>query len=358
MKKNKLRVGIIGCGTISRTHADCLKRLPHVDLVYACDLDLNRARKLAEDFAIEHVAADYNDVLADAQLDAVSICTDHASHSPLAVAALSAGRHVLCEKALAADNIQLAEMLAAGAAHPELVFSGIFQHRFSPVFLTLRDQLAAGVFGEILTAGAQMRCYRSPDYYRSDRWRGTWAEEGGSVLINQAIHMVDIVAWLMGGVASLAGTYSNQTHGDVIETEDAAVAVMRFNNGVLGTLEATSSSHLKWEPNVFIHGTLASVEVRHDKPLKVLCADRTKTAALLELLEAAGSRPNPAIPGKDYYGSGHAAQIEDFVDACLTGRAPFVTARSAAHAVEVVLGVYAAHHSGGWISINKQQGEG
>lgn len=351
MKNNKLQVGLIGCGTISRTHAACFKRLPEVDLCWACDLVKERAESLASEFGIARITTDYLELLDDSSLDAVSICTDHASHSPLAVAALEADRHVLCEKALAANAAQMDAMLATHAKKPGLIFSGVFQHRFSPVFQVLRKQMAAGMLGEILTAGAQVRCYRSPSYYRADRWRGTWAEEGGSVLINQAIHMIDILVWLMGGVSALTGTYSNQTHHDVIETEDAAVAVMRFKNGALGTLEATSSSHLKWEPGVFVHGTEGSVEFRHDKPVKVVCSDQQQTERLLSMMNQAGAEPNPAIPGKDYYGSGHAAQIADFVNSCLTGSSPFVTAESARYAVDVVLAVYEAQRCGKWVSL-------
>lgn len=348
--QDKCRVGIIGCGVIAPTHAECFSKEERAEIVWACDIEEEKARSLAARYGVPHVTARLQDVLEDERVNAISICTPHASHAEIAVAALEAGKHVLCEKALGATAEQMDEMLAAHKRHPSLVFSGVFQHRFERRHQLMKQLVEDGSFGEVLTAGMQMRCFRSKDYYRADKWRGTWAEEGGSVLINQAIHTVDALAWIMGGVADLCGTYSNQTHEDTIETEDAAVAALRFRNGALGTIEAISSSHIDWEPTMFIHGTKGSIEIRNASPMKVVFTD----AAVRERVTRELSGTPEAAPvgsAKAYYGGEHRSQIADFVEAVVEGREPFVTAASVRHAVEIVLAVYASHRKGGWISV-------
>ena len=344
------RVAIIGCGVIAPTHAECFQREANADVRWACDTVESRAQALAQKFSIPRVTTRLEEVLADPEVDAISICTPHADHASIAIAALDAGKHVLCEKALAPTHAHMDAMLAAGDRHPDRVFSGVFQHRFDRRHQVLKRLVESGAFGDMLTAGMHMRCYRSKAYYRADAWRGTWDREGGSVLINQAIHTVDILAWICGGVASLCGTYDNQTHADTIETEDVAVATLRFRNGALGTIEATSSSPLDWENTLFVHGTAGSLELRNQQPMKVSFTD----PAVTEAVRADLTRPiEPAAPSsaKAYYGGEHRSQIADFVAAVIEHRAPFITARSARHAVDIVLGVYESHRTGGWIQL-------
>ena len=344
------KVGVIGCGVIAPTHIGSYQNQDNVEVAWLCDRDEEKARTLAKTYGVANVTTDYRQVLAAVAVDGISVCTDHASHAPICVAALEAGKHVLCEKALAATSEGLDAMLAAHGQHPDLVFSGVFQHRFDAASRLLKRLVDDGVFGSILTAGIQMRCLRTPGYYEADCWRGTWAKEGGSVLINQAIHFIDMLAWLMGGVSSLCGTHDNLTHGDSIETEDTAVASLRFTNGALGTIEATCSSHISWEPNLSIHGTLGSVDVRDGRCVKMVFEDETLGKAIQAEWNAAADGPGVSV-GKNYYGSGHPAQIADFVDAMRDNRAPFVGAASARHAVDVVLGIYKSHRQNGWVSV-------
>ncbi len=349
-----LRCGIIGCGVIAPTHVQSYQLQAGVEVVWACDLVEEKAQNLAQRYGINGIATDYRELLADPKVDCISICTDHASHSPIAVDALNSGKHVLCEKALAATRGGLARMLTAHAQYPDLVFSGVFQHRFDSVNRAVRRLVAEGVFGQILTAGVQMRCLRTHNYYTADKWRGTWAEEGGAVLINQAIHYIDQLVWIMGPVVTLAGTYANLTHAGVMETEDTAAALLRFSNGAIGTIEATCSSHLGWEPTLAIHGTDGSIELRNDRVLKMTFDDKAVEQRVIEELDSC--RANPGVDaGKGYYGTGHPAQIADFVEAVRGSRPPFVTAASAKETVEVVLAIYESQHSGQWVVPHSRQ---
>lgn len=345
-----LRVGIIGSGVIAPVHVASYQMQPGVEVTWACDLVEAKARKLADQFGIANVSADYREVLAEASVDLVSVCTDHASHSPITVAALGAGKHVLCEKALAASPAGLDAMLAAHEAHPDRVFSGVFQHRFDRVNDVVRRRVAEGDFGELLTAGVHVRCLRPHDYYRADAWRGTWAEEGGAVLINQAIHFLDTMFWITGGTEAACGAYANLTHSDVIETEDTVVASFRLKCGALATVEATSSSHLPWEPTIEIHGTAGSMELRGNAILKAEFVAPGKADAVRdEVGQAVDEKKIEA--GKRHYGTTHPEQVANVIDAVRTGAELRVSARSAAHTVRNVFAIYQSHRDGKWIDI-------
>lgn len=346
-----LRVGVIGCGVIGPTHVESYQKLPGVEVAWVCDVVREKAERLAEKYGVENITEDFNEVLSDSDVNIISVCTDHASHAPISVAALDAGKHVLCEKALAASREGLSDMMAAHKRHPDLRFGGVFQHRFDPPLRYLRKLVQDGAFGTILTGCVQVRCKRTKDYYRADRWRGTWAEEGGAVLINQAIHFIDSLLWIMDGATHIAGQFENLTHGDVIETEDTAVAAVRFKSGALGTIEATCSSHMKWETTISVHGSDGSVDFRGPGPLKVDFKDPEKQTMVEEGFANCES-PREINASASHYGFSHPAQIADFVDAVREGRDPFVTAESARHAVDVVLSVYESHHKGGWVPVS------
>jgi len=170
-------------------------------------------------------------------------------------------------------------------------------------------------------------------------------------MINQAIHYVDLLAWIMGGVQSVSGAYDNFTHQDVIETEDTAVAICRFKRGALGTIEATSSSHLSWEPEISITGVEGTVDIRGKKVVRTAFADEELEKELCKQLDE-GHTTTGVITGKEYYGEGHRAQIGDFINSVANGRSPFVTVESARHAVDIVLGLYESHCSGKWVSLD------
>ncbi len=345
-----VKIGIIGCGCIAPTHIRAFQCIPDVEVVWACDLQAERAKELSEQFDIRQITTDYHEVINDADLDCVTVCTDHGSHAGIVVDALSAGRHVLCEKALASTRAGLDAIATAQKHHADLICAGVFQHRFDAVSRYLKRLIDKGVFGEILTASLEMRCLRTADYYDRDAWRGTWAGEGGSVLINQAIHYIDILAWIMGGVASVSGAFANITHKGNIETEDTASAALRFKSGVLGSMTATSGSHSAWEASFAMSGTVGYLELCNNNPIRVDFEDNEKSELIITELAAANEEPEMVL-GKSYYGCGHRGLIADFVAAVREGREPFVSATDARHAVDIVLGIYESHRTGGWVKV-------
>lgn len=351
-----LRVGIIGCGVISRTHVESFQNLDDVEVRWACDIQIDRAEALASKLGIAHTTADAEQVFADDQVDLVSICTDHASHVPLTIAAFEHGKHVLCEKALAATNAQLDQVLQAHADHPHLVYSGVFQHRFDGAGRVMRDLVANGSLGRMLSASMQLRCLRRPEYYADD-WHGTWDKEGGSVLINQAIHFVDALAWIMGGARGVLAQWANLAHEGQIETEDTLAASVEFDNGALGTVEVTSGSNVEWQHTLSFSGTEGTVEMRNNRPTFMQFADATRQDEV-ERLFAEAADPAGVSAARSYYGTGHPAQIADVVDAVREGREPFVTGEQAAHAVRLVLAAYASGRQGQRVEVESAQPAG
>ncbi|MFZ2657177.1 MAG: Gfo/Idh/MocA family oxidoreductase [Victivallales bacterium] len=347
----KIKCAIIGCGVIAPSHAEGYAGIKDVEIVWACDLVKDKADNLAVKYKIPKTTVDFREVLADPDLDCISICTDHASHSMIAVEAFKKGKHVLCEKALASTHQGLENMMVAYKKHKDLVFSGVFQNRYNKVYQLMRKLLADSSLGILLTADLQFRCYRSNEYYDSDEWRGTWSKEGGSLLINQAIHAVDLLGWMTGGVKYLSGTYSNLTHGEHIETEDTAVATLRYKNGALGTISATSSSKIEWDMAYSFNGSKGSIELRNGEIQKTDLEDKALSDTISSEVQKIKDEAKVEGTGKSYYGPSHSCQIADFVEAIRTGREPFITGESARHTVDMVLGIYQSHRDKKWVKI-------
>ncbi len=344
-----LRVGILGCGVIAPTHIESFQVIPGVEVAWACDLIAERAKDTAQRHKIARHTTDYRQVLADPAVQVISVCTDHASHAELSIAALEAGKHVLCEKCLTANGEQLDQMLDAAARYPQLKFAGVFQHRFDPINRRLRELVTSGQLGNIVTASARLRCHR-PDSYYGDGWHGTWAREGGSVLINQAIHFLDSIQWVVGGVEAISATHANLAHHGVIETEDTLVAALRYRGGMLGTFEATSASHINWSYKLAIYGTLGTVELRNDRVHRLVCKDDQQEERIRQMLESL--EPAEGVKGAaEHYGKGHLAQVRDFVAAVRDDRPPFVTVQSAAETSRLVFAAYESARRGQWVSL-------
>ncbi len=350
-RESSVRVGLIGCGVIAPTHVQGLQQLAGVEVAWVCDLVPERAQRLAETYAVSRWGTDYGKLLSDSDVDAVSICTDHASHVDVSVAALRAGKHVLCEKALASSSAGLDRMVAAHAAHPDLVFAGVLQHRFDSVFRKVRALIEDGELGQMLSYSLNMSCLRTEEYYLQDAWRGTWAEEGGSALINQAVHFIDILSWFGGGITQVSGTWAYRTLAKSIETEDTAAAALTFADGALGTVMVTSASRaLQWDPVLVVSGSEGHIELREGQVTRVRFADPEKEKAVAGQLEACKD-PAGLEAAKSYYGEGHRGLIADFVDAIRAGRSPFVPAEQARHVVDVVLSIYESAETNRAVSV-------
>lgn len=345
-----MKYGIIGCGVISRTHAAGIQQIPGVELAVCCDLIPERMQNLAQEYNIPAMTADYREILADPEISALSICTDHASHAGIVCDALNAGKHVICEKVPGRTPEDLQKMVAAAKAHPELVAAGIFQHRFAPGNIALRELIRQGKFGKLLTVNLNFCCLRTNEYYQRDSWRGTFAGEGGGVLINQAIHFLDQLRFFFGEVRSVAAKTANLTHQGVIETEDTAAFTAEFADGLFVTANATNSASAKWRSALTICASEMQLEFINEKLHHIEGSDPEKVAEVRAYLDSVAAGTADVV-GKAYYGSGHTAQLADFIAAITEKRAPGVTLAEAANSAALVHAVYAASAANSWQSV-------
>ncbi len=345
--ESPVRYAIVGCGVIGPVHADAVVQHPSAELVGVCDILKERAEDCAGRFG-GRPYADCAEMLERERPQAISICTPHSSHAEVAVACLEAGADVLCEKPLDA-RVDAMDRMTETARRTGRTLAGVFQHRFDPVNIAVRQAIEAGMFGRILNAGATIRCMRRDAYYRSADWRGKWAEEGGAVLINQAIHSIDMMQWLAGRVRTVSGRWANLTHQGVIEAEDVASAWLEFESGALGTIEATSSSYRDFDAGVHVYGTKGAVRLATGWPNEVVSLDMESeqdAVRMRDLLSAAAEEEAAPTLGKECYGNSHGRQISDFIEAVRDGRPPRISAESARHAVQIVLGVYESARTG------------
>lgn len=343
-----IKCGIIGCGVIAPTHVEGYQALPDVEIVHISDLIPERMEKLGEKYGIARRSVDYRDLLADPEVELVSVCTDHASHAQIVIDALEAGKHVVCEKSPGRVPEDLKRMTDAAKRHPELVVSGIFQHRFQPANRTLRRLIEEGKFGRIVGVNLVFNCLRTNEYYQKDAWRGTIAGEGGGVLINQAIHHLDQLRFLFGGIRRVSALTANLTHQGVIEVEDSAAFVVEFRNSVFGTVNATNSAAEEWRSMLSVTGTELCLEYANEKPVHVEGLDAARAR---EVEEALSLEIKEQVVGKQYYGVGHTAQLADVVDAIREHRAPEVTIADACGSAALVMAVYESARTGNWAEV-------
>jgi predicted dehydrogenase len=345
-----MNIGIIGCGVIGRTHHAVLTSDPACDGVVCCDLVPERARALA---AGGPWCADPAALFSDPAIAGVTIGTPHPAHAALVQGALAAGKHVICEKPLTVHPDLLAELVAAEAPARRrgLVTAGVFQHRFSPAARALREEIAAGIFGDLVTARMDFRCRRDAGYYRADAWRGSWAGEGGGVLLNQGIHTLDLALWLLapaaGNPVRVEGLVANRWTAAFAEVEDHVAGRVHLAGGLALEVVAENAPTAGWQPHVEIRGARGGCvySTNHDGVFVALDHDDPAVATRLQALDGR-QRTTTAATGKACYGGLHAAQFADWLASIAGGVPPRVSFADAAVANLVVLGLYHATATG------------
>lgn len=328
-----MRFAIIGIGNIAPIHAAAIRGVSG-ELVAVATRDESRGRA----FAAEHSAtwyADYEALLERARPDVVAICTPHDLHAPMTLAAARAGVHVLCEKPMARSVAECDEMIAA-CEHAGVKLGVAFQGRFEPLSVKLKAALDAGRLGRLLWASANTLWHRTDAYYRSGSWRGTWAHEGGGVLINQAIHAIDLLIWLAGLPEQVTARIRTLNHA--IEVEDAALAILEYADGRLGLIQATTIAHPGFPERLEFFGAAGSVV--YNKGLARL--DWRLAEPPQEFTEEGEVSSGAARP-MDINAAGHTALYADVLAAIRDGRAPLVDGHEGRKSLSLVEAIY---HSG------------
>lgn len=339
------RIGIVGCGAIHGTHAEAIRRIAQASIGGFYDVVHARSQKAADVYGgVAYRSVD--DLLGS--VDAVSVCVPSGLHGEVGLKAIAAGKHLLVEKPIDVSSV-MAEALVCGAREQGVTLSVISQHRFSPDIRRLKRAIDAGELGDLLEGDAYIKWYRTQAYYDSGDWRGTWKLDGGGCLINQGIHYVDMIQWLMGGVKSVQAMVRTAAHD--IEVEDSANVLVEYRNGAIGVIQGSTCCYPGFAERLEVHGKLGSVVVEGDR-IKAWEIDDQPTDGS-PYGRGVQMQPTPSLQlatgpsevrdedaRRNSWIEQHRLQILDFVDACLERREPFITGEMALQPLKIILAIY------------------
>jgi UDP-N-acetyl-2-amino-2-deoxyglucuronate dehydrogenase len=347
---NSHGIALIGCGMIAEYHARAIAEIPGAKVVAAFSRSEANGAKIV---ALAPDCAVYNDLdrmLQHPGLDVVCVCTPSGAHLDPAVKSAKAGMHVVVEKPLEITLERCDEIIAACDA-AKVRLCTIFPSRFSAANLSLKSAMDAGRFGRLTLGDTHVKWWRTQQYYDSGGWRGTWDLDGGGALMNQAIHNVDLLQWLMGDVESVSALTATLAH-ERIEVEDTAVAAIRFRNGALGVIEAATSAYPGLLKRTEIHGTKGSARVEQDDI--TLWEFELKEAADLDIEKkmviASGTKAGASDP-RGITHAGHRDQLADFLNAIDENRPAAVDGREGRKSVEIIRAIYQSAKEGKAISL-------
>jgi predicted dehydrogenase len=343
-----IHVGILGGGNISETHARAAAETEGVRLVAVCGRNRQRVEGLCEAYggqAYEDEAAFFD----HRPLDAVLVGSPSGLHAAQGIEAARRGLHVLVEKPLDVTT-ERADALIEACERAGVRLGVFFQDRAAPDLRRLKGLIDEGRLGRPLLVSGSVRWHRPPEYYGGSRWRGTWELDGGGALMNQGVHTVDLLLWLLGDVASVYARAATALHS--IEVEDTVAAALEFASGALGMLEAATSAYPGYPRRVVLTGTEGTVIVEGDR---VVAAD-LRTPLEEPFAAAAGSGESNAAAASPVVSDvgGHRAILEDFVRAIRSGAAPLCDGREGRRSVELVRAVYESARTGRAITLSRE----
>ena len=346
----KLKTALVGCGKVGHLHAAALKSLPESEFVAVCARSPEKAKAFAEKYGVA-AFTDVAEMIAQAKVEAICLCTPHPQHAAPAIAAAQLGVHVLVEKPLASSLADCDAMLAAARENKTMI-STVCQRRFYPPCERIHQAIQSGKLGKPILGLATMFGWRDEAYYKSDPWRGSWQHEGGGVLVNQSPHQLDLLLWYLGEVEEVFGYWANQNH-PYIEVEDTAVAVIRFKSGALGNIVVSNSQNPAINARVSVHGANgASVGVQTDggtmfipgmapiaeAPFNDLWTVPGEDKFLPQWKEADAQLFKTVNPMEHF----HRLQIQDFLRAIIGCRQPSITGDDGRRTVELFTAIYRA----------------
>jgi UDP-N-acetyl-2-amino-2-deoxyglucuronate dehydrogenase len=333
-----LGIAIVGAGIVARYHSAAIAATPGARLVAVSRSDAARAADAAAEFGVP-CETSLDALLAREDVDAVCVCTPSGQHAAQAVAAARAGKHVLVEKPMALTLADADAMI--GAAREAGVHLAVaFQRRTEPVYQAVRAAVAAGDLGHLMLGAASVPYFRSQDYYRSAVWRGTWAMDGGGALMNQGIHLADLLLWFMGEVVEVNARADTLAHA--IEVEDNLACTLAFASGALGTIYATTAAAPGFPHRIELYGSEGGVQVEGEAVVRWHARTPAPEAPAGSGAAAAGSGGSPTAIGT----TGHTRLLADFVAAVREGRPPLVTGEEGRRSLALVLAVYESARSG------------
>ena len=338
----KWNFGIVGAGNIADFHAKAVRSLANACLIGICGTNPEKVNGLAAKYNCK-VYGSTTEMLRDPGIDIITIATPSGAHMEPAIEAAENGKHVICEKPLEVGLERIDNMIEAHNKRGTRL-GGIFNFRFNEVVRLLKRSVDAGRFGTITNASVYVPWWRSDEYYNSS-WRGTWLLDGGGALMNQSIHMVDMLQYVAGPVSSLKAYMATLAH-PYIEVEDTATAVLRFRNGALGIIYGSTASYPGQFRRIEITGTGGTAIIEENR-IKVwqFVQQQDEDKEILQKfseIEGGGRVSDPmAIPFEP-----HAKNIEAFIQSVETGLPFEIDGYEARKSVEIILGIYKSAKSG------------
>lgn len=324
---------IIGCGHIAHKHAEAIGCIPGCSLTSVCDNDSGKGRQFADKYGASFYD-DYSEMLKQPNLNIICVCTPSGLHARDGVEAARAGKHVLVEKPMAL-NLQDADLLIEACDKAGVTLAVVYQNRFKPAVQKLHRAIEGNKFGKLTHANATVRWNRNDEYYAQCPWRGSIELDGG-VLMNQAIHNIDLLQWMFGPVESIHAYTATRLRK--IEAEDVGVAIIKFKNGALGVIEAATTLYPKnLEESLSIFGEKGTAVISGITASEIknwIFQDETNYDI----------EPGP---------TGHQAVIEDMLRAIAQGSKPLVDGNEGRKSLEMVLAICRSAKSGSSWEVGK-----
>ena len=335
----KLRFGLVGCGRIAKRHSELLGNgmIAGAELAAVCDIKSARAKEVGNKFNVPHYT-DMRKMMEKERLDAVSVLTPSGYHAEHVIALAAYGKHIVVEKPMALKLYDADAMIEACDKNRIKLFV-VKQNRFNVPVVKLRDSLARGRFGKLVMGTVRVRWCRRQEYYDQDKWRGTWALDGG-VIANQASHHVDLLRWTLGEPVSVFAKSSTALVD--IETEDTAAVVLKFKNGALGIIEATTATRPRdIEGSLSVLGENGIVEIGGFAVNEMRIWEfAKKEQADADVLKKYSVNP------PNVYGYGHQAYYQNVVDCILSDSQQLVDGLEGRKTLELILAIYESIETG------------
>lgn len=338
-----MRYALIGCGRIATNHIKAVLN-NGLELAAVCDIIPEQMESLLAKHGLEARGdikryTDYKKMLEENALDLVAIATQSGPHAPIALDCIDRGINVIIEKPMAM-NMADAEKIIARSREKGVKVSACHQNRFNVAVQEMRRALENGRFGKISHGSIHVRWNRNRNYYDQAPWRGTWAEDGGA-LMNQCIHGIDLLRWMLGDeIEEVYGATRQQFH-DYLEAEDIGLAVVKCKNGAIATIEGTTNVYPKnLEETLYLFG---------EKGTCKLGGTSTNNIDVWEFADETGAdEKNKGLKEatSNVYGNGHTSLYADMIDAIQNDRAPYVDAVAGRNALEMVLAIYKSQKEG------------
>ncbi len=336
-----IKYALIGCGRISPNHIEAAKN-NNLDFVAMCDIVPAKMTEKAENFGLNTVRkyTDYKELLEVEKPDLVAIATESGKHAAIALDCIAAGCNVIIEKPIALSIADADEIIKAGKEKGVLVCAN-HQNRFNKSVQFIRKALEEGRFGKLSHGAAHIRWNRGKGYYEQAPWRGTWAQDGGC-LMNQCIHNIDLLRWMMGDEIDEVMAYTDQIQHPYLEAEDLGLALVKFKNGSYGLIEGTTNVYPQnLEETLYIFGEKGTVKAGGTSDNIIEEWSFEDGLDDPEYVKATYHENPPNV-----YGFGHTPLYADMIDAINNNRSPYVDGEAGKRALELVLAIYksAAEH--------------